>query len=142
MKPTSNSNLSASKGEFSEPPSKPNHSSGYELHPSLKAMVQAQSFSGHDCENPRHHLLAFKEMCSCLSISGMTQETLKWKLFPFSLIGKVKQWYTFAVESTNGDWDELKDKFCLAFFLMSRIDSLPRAILDFEQCEKESIGAA
>ena len=24
---------------------------------------------------------------------------------------------------------------------MSRIDSLPRAILDFEQCEKESIGA-
>jgi len=117
MKPTSNSNLSASKGELLEPTpvSKPTRSSGCELHPSLKAMVQAQSFSGHYCENPRHHLLAFKEMCSCLSISGMTQETLKWKLFPFSLTGKVKQWYTFAVESTNGDWDELKDKFCLAF---------------------------
>ena len=71
----------------------------------------------------------------------MTQETLKWKLFPFSLIGKAKQWYTHAIESTNGDWDELKDKFYLAFFPMSRIDSLPRAILDFEQ-RKESIGAA
>jgi hypothetical protein len=56
-------------------------------------------------------------------------------------MGKAKQWYTFAVESTNGDWDELKDKFCLAFFPMSRISSLPRVILDFEQCEKESIGA-
>ena len=56
-------------------------------------------------------------------------------------MGKMKQWYTFAIESMNGDWDELKDKFCLAFFPMSRIGSLPRAILDFEQRE-ESIGAA
>ena len=56
--------------------------------------------------------------------------------------GKAKQWYTHAIGSTNGDWDELKDKFCLAFFPMSRIVSLPWAILDFEQYEKESIGAA
>ena len=48
------------------------------------------------------------------------------------LIEKVKQWYTHVVESMNGVWDELKDKFHLAFFPMSHIDSLPRAILDFE----------
>jgi hypothetical protein len=42
----------------------------------------------------------------------------------------------------KGDWDELKDKFCLVFFPMSHIGSLPRAILDFEQDENESIGAA
>ena len=63
-------------------------------------------------------------------------------MFPFSLIGKAKQWYTFAIESTNGDWDELKDKFCPTFFPMSHISTLPRAILDFEQYEKEFIGAA
>jgi hypothetical protein len=97
-------------------------------------MVQALTFSGLENENPCHHLLEFEEMCSCLS--------LRWKLFPFSVIGKAKHWYTFAVGSTNGDWDELKDKFCLAFFPMSYIDSLPWAILDFEQREKESIGAA
>ena len=72
----------------------------------------------------------------------MTQETLRWKLFPFSLIGKAKQWYTYAIRSTNGDWDELKDKFCLAFFPMSPIVFVPRVILDFEQREKESIGVA
>ena len=60
----------------------------------------------------------------------------------FALIGKAKQWYTFAVESMYGDWDELKDKFYLAFFPMSHIDSLPRVILDFEQYEKESISVA
>ena len=103
MKPTSTSYPSASKGEFPKPLSKPNRSSGYELHPILVAMVRAQPFLGHDNKNSWHHLLEFEEMCSCLSISGMTQETLKWKLFPFSLTGKAKQWYTFAVESPNGD---------------------------------------
>ena len=102
-------------------------------------MVWAQPFSGLENKNPCNHQLEFEEMCLCLSISGMTKETLRWKLFPFSLTGEVKQWYTDAVESTNEDWDELKDKFYLAFFPMSRIDSLPRAILDFEQREKESI---
>jgi hypothetical protein len=105
-------------------------------------MVQAQPFLGHYNENPCHHLLEFEEMCSCLSISSMTRETLKWKLFPFSLTGKVKQWYTHTIKSTNGDWDEHKDKFCLIFFPMSHIISLPRAIFDFEECEKESIGVA
>ena len=72
----------------------------------------------------------------------MTQETLKWKLFPYSLTGKAKQWYTSAVKSMNEDCDELIYKFCLAFFPMSRIVSLPRAILNFEHREKESIGVA
>jgi hypothetical protein len=103
MKPTPNSTPSASKAEFPKPPSKPKISYGYGLCPGLIAMVQAQPFSGHDNENPCHHLHEFEDMCSCLSISGMTQETLKLKLFPFSLIEKAKQWYTHVVESTNGD---------------------------------------
>jgi hypothetical protein len=142
MKPTSVANPSASKGEFLEPSlvSKQNRSSGYELHPGLIAMVWVLPFLGHENENPYHHLRDFEEMCLCLSISSMTQETLRWALFPFSLIEKAKQWYTFAIGSTNGDWDDLKDKFCLAFFPMSHIGSLPRVILDFEQCEKESTG--
>jgi hypothetical protein len=134
MKPTTNSNPSASKGEFQEPPlsPKPNRSSSYELHPWLIATVQALPFSRHKNENPCQHLLDFEEICSYMYISVMTQETIRWKLFPFSLTGKVKQWYTFAMGSVNGDWDELKDKFCLAFFPMSHIGSLPRAILEFE----------
>jgi hypothetical protein len=105
MKPTSVPYPFASKGEFHEPPplSKPNYSSSYKLHPSLKAMVRAQLFSGHENENPCHHLQEFKKIYSCLSILGMTQEILKWKLFPFFLTGKVNQWYANAIESVNGD---------------------------------------
>ena len=100
MNTTPIKNHPTSKGEFHEPPlsPKPNHSSGYELHPGLIAMVWALCFLGHDDENPYQHLHKFEEMCPCLSISGMTQETLRWKLFPFSLMGKAKQWYTHTIE--------------------------------------------
>lgn len=55
----------------------------------------------------------------------MTQETLKWKLFPFSLIEKAKQWYTLVVESMNGDWDELKYKFlhCILPYVPYRLST-------------------
>jgi hypothetical protein len=74
MKPTIIQNPSASKGEFLEPPSfsKSKLSSGYELHPRFKAMVWAQPFSDYDNEDSFNHLQDFKEMCSCLSIPGMT----------------------------------------------------------------------
>ena len=73
---------------------------------------------------------------------GMTHETLKWKLFPFSLSKRVKQWYAHTVRSVNGDWDELRDEFCLAFFPISRIITLHLEILTFQQKEKETLGVA
>jgi hypothetical protein len=91
MKPTTIQNPPTSKGELLEPPSfsKSKHSSGYELHPRFKAMVWAQPFSGYDNEDSFNNLQDFEEMCSCLSIPGMTQEILMWKLFTFSLKGEV-----------------------------------------------------
>jgi hypothetical protein len=66
-------NLSVPKGEFLEQPqsSKPITASGYELCPGFIAMVREQPFSGYDSENPYHHLREFKQLCSCLTISGM-----------------------------------------------------------------------
>ena len=73
---------------------------------------------------------------------GMTQEALRSKLFPFSLIEREEQWYTHTIGNMSGDWEELRDDFCYSFSFTERIDSLPIDILDFEQLEKESIGAA
>ena len=81
-------------------------------------------------------------MCSCRAITGMSHDTLKWKLFPFSLIERAKQWYMHTVGSVNRSWDELRDKFCISFPAQSRIVSLRRDVFYFQQNEKESIGAA
>ena len=95
--------FSAPKGEFLEPTksSKPITASGFELRPGFIAMVREQPFSGYELENPYHHLREFEQMCSCLSIAGMAQETIRWKLFSFSLAEKAKQWYTLNMGKVN-----------------------------------------
>jgi len=79
-----------------EPPSsaQPIFADSYELHPSSITKVQEHIFSGDERENPYAHLREFEQVCSCFHISGMLQDTLKWKIFPFSLMGIAKLWYT------------------------------------------------
>ena len=105
-------------------------------------MVREQTFSGLDYENPYHHLWEFEQLCACLTILGMSHETLRWKLFPFSLDEREKQWYAHNVGKVNGDWEELRNRLCLAFFPISRMAALRQEILNFQQKEKETIGAA
>jgi hypothetical protein len=78
-------------------------SSSYELSPELIAMVNYQSFSGEVNENPYSHLCEFEQICACLHIEGMSYETLRWKIFPFSLIGKAKHWYRCHVKRSKGN---------------------------------------
>ena len=84
--------LSSPKSEFYEPAASADLilSTSYELSSGYIALVHGNSFSGRDCENPYHHLREFEQVCSCMKILGMTHETLKWKLFPFSLSKEVK----------------------------------------------------
>ena len=81
-------------------------------------------------------------MCSCLHISGMSHKTLKWELFPFSLMGLAKLWYTRTVESVQEEWEVLQAKFCLTFVHISQVTHLRIEVLSFKQREKESLGAA
>jgi len=93
-------------GVFLEPPPSehPILSSGYELHPDLIAMVKESFFSRLDSENyPYHHLREFEQVCSCYAFAGMTYDTLRWKLFPFSLVEEARQWFTRTVGSVNGN---------------------------------------
>jgi hypothetical protein len=60
-------------------------------------------------KNPYKHLQDFEEICATLMIAGMNHETLKWKAFPFSLMGWAKQWYKIHISSCHGSWVILKD---------------------------------
>jgi len=72
----------------------------------------------------------------------MAYETLRWKLFPFSLRERAEQCYTHKRGTVNGDWEQLRERFCVAFFPISHIASLQAEILNFQHLEKETIGAA
>jgi hypothetical protein len=72
----------------------------------------------------------------------MSNETLRWKVFPFSLEGKAKIWYKRTAPSKEGNWEALCSSFCLDFFPIAKIVYLCSEILYFTQEEDESIIAA
>ena len=98
--------LAVPSREYMEPPpsSHPILSDGYEICPSLVAMVCSKSFSGRKDEYPYAHLREFEENCSLLTIPGINQNTLWWKLFSFSLMGNAKLWYNRMAGRVGGDW--------------------------------------
>ena len=86
---------------------------GYELCPCFIKLIQVQSFLGEGNENSYSHLQEFEQTYACLRIAGMSDKTLRWKLFPFSLTGRAKHWYSQTVGSMQGDSETLCSKFCL-----------------------------
>ena len=72
--------------EFSEPILTP----GYELRPRFIKLIQDKSFLGEGNENSYLHLKEFEQTYACLRIAGMSYRTSRWKLFPFSLMGRAK----------------------------------------------------
>jgi hypothetical protein len=69
--------------------SKPILIPSYELRLCLIKLIWKQFFSGEGNENSYSHLWEFAQTYACLHIAGMSDETLRWKLFPFSLTEKV-----------------------------------------------------
>jgi hypothetical protein len=74
---------------------------GYEIRPDFISLVRELNFAGGLDENPYKHLQDFEEICSTFMISGMNNETLKWKAVLFSLTGWAKQWYKLYVSSCH-----------------------------------------
>ena len=116
-------------------------SDGNEIRLSLVAMVRAHSFSSRKDECPYAHLQAFEENCSLLIILGMTQHTLRWKLFLFSLTRDAKIWYSRTKGRVWGDWIQLKDEFCLFFYPISKVIAHRNQLMTFDQGD-ESLGVA
>ena len=62
----------------------------FELKSSLINMVQASPFCGKPNEDANAHLQNFLELCDTIVIRGVAADVIKLRLFPFSLLGKVK----------------------------------------------------
>jgi hypothetical protein len=105
-------------------------------------MVQSLSFSRGVDENPYLHIRDFEQTCACLRIEGMSDQTLRWKLFSFSLKGKARQWYDKAVGKQQGDWGSLRSNFCLDFYPISQIIDLRVKVLTFKKEPSESLASS
>jgi len=103
-------------------------------------MIQNLSFSGKKDENPYLHIRDFEQTCDCLRIEGISDKTLRWKLFPFSLRGVARQWYNQKVSQLRGEWGVLRANFCLDIYSLDRIGDLRLEVLSFKQKDNETLG--
>ena len=113
----------------------------FELKPALITMVQASPFCGKAYEDANAHLQHFLEICSTFTIKGVTQEAIHLHLFPFSLLGKVKQWF-YSNHNAVDTWDKCSNAFLVKFFPMGKTIVLHNKISIFQQLADESIPKA
>jgi hypothetical protein len=71
----------------------------------------------------------------------MSHETLKWKLFPFSLMGIPRNGMLKPLRVSR-EIGKIQNKFYIAFFPESRLVDLRMEVLGFRQKEKETLGVA
>jgi len=62
-----------------------------ELNPGLINMVQSNQFCGKAHEDASAHLQHFLEICSTFTISRIPRDVILLRLFPFSLLGRVRE---------------------------------------------------
>lgn len=73
----------------------------FELQTRLITMVQASPFCGLPNEDANAHLQHFLELCDTIVIKDVAPDAIKLRLFPFSLVGKAKQWFYKDKEAVN-----------------------------------------
>ena len=87
----------------------------FELKPVLINMVQASQFYGKAHEDASAHLQHILEICSTFTIKDVHRDAILLCLFPFSLLGKVNQWF-YANKEKNTTWALCSTNFLAKFF--------------------------
>ena len=107
-----------------------NGDANFELKPALITMLQASPFCGKAHEDANAHLQHFLEICSTFTIKGVNQEAICLRLFPFSLLGKGKQWFCSNRNAVD-TWDKCSNAFLVKFFPMGKTSALLNKISSF-----------
>ena len=102
----------------------------FELKFSLINMVQASPFCGKPNKNANAHLQNFLELCKTVTIRGVTADIIRLSLFPFSLLGKAKQWFYQNKEAVS-TWDKCSTAFLAKFFPLGKTNALRGRISSF-----------
>ena len=115
------------------------NANNFELKPSLISMVQQNQFGGLSNEDPNTHLSMFLEAADTVKINGVTEGTIRLKLFPFSLRDRARQWLMSLPTGSIGTWEEMTERFLTKFFPPSKASQLRSEIGSFRQNDFEQL---
>ncbi|KAH9752099.1 hypothetical protein KPL71_014560 [Citrus sinensis] len=89
----------------------------FEMKPVMFQMLQTVGqFNGLPNKDPHLHLKLFLEVNDAFKIAGATQDTLRIRLFPYSLRDRARAWLNSLPSDSITTWNELADKFIMKYF--------------------------
>ncbi|XP_027060849.1 uncharacterized protein [Coffea arabica] len=109
----------------------------FELKPGLIHLLLV--FHGLPGEEPHKHMQEFDVVCSSMKPSGVTDEQIKLRAFPFSLKDSAKDWLYCLPAGIITTWPEMQKKFFEKYFPASRAASLRKEICGIKQFHGESL---
>lgn len=62
------------------------NANNFEIKPSLIQMIQQNQFEGHSMEDPNANSANFSKICDTIKLNGVSDDAIKFRLFPFSLM--------------------------------------------------------
>jgi hypothetical protein len=104
-------------------------------------MVQQSPLCGKASEDANAHLWHFLEICSTFTIRGITQDMVHLHLFPFSLLGKTKQWF-YVNKEVVSTLEKCPNAFLVKFFPLVMTNALRNKISSFQQLTNKTIAEA
>ena len=114
----------------------------FEIKTGLMNMLGNDAFHGNQSEDPRDHLVSFQGTCSTMKRNGVSDETIKLMLFPYSLKGKARTWLYSHPAGHFTTWSDLSKAFLSKYYPPSKTSRVRSEIQSFEQGEFESLNEA
>lgn len=111
----------------------------FELKLTLLQIMQQNQFAGLPTENPNQHLKVFIQLADTLKTNNASPETIRLRLFPFSLRDRARSWLDSLPENSIITWNDLKKVFLARYFQPSKIVVLRNQITIFTQHGGESL---
>ncbi|WP_193450506.1 retrotransposon gag family protein, partial [Streptomyces plicatus] len=115
----------------------PTSNATFELKSGLIQMLPV--FRGMDQENPYQHVREFEDICGTMKYNQLSEESLKLRLFPFSLKEKAKAWLYALQAGSITSWGALVETFYKKFYSKQKTASIRQALNSFHQLEGETM---
>ncbi|XP_021741781.1 uncharacterized protein LOC110707993 [Chenopodium quinoa] len=120
------------------PPTTP--ANDFEIRLAMITFIERLQFSGAKHESPLNHFKEFEKYCNTIRVNGVSQEFIRLKLFPFSLIGRALEWLDKEVKPNSlRTWDEVTKEFISRFYSQKKTAEARALIQSFKQRSNESL---
>ena len=96
-------------------------------------------FDGLPDEDPNAYIEMFLDICATVKQNEVIDEALQLRIFPFTLRGKARQWYSSLDKGSITTWAQLVETFLDFYFPPSKTAKLRNDIISFTQQDHEPL---